>query len=35
METHYNQVLQDSPIKILIFLEQKELHMNPFKNLLS
>ena len=32
METHYSQVLQDSHIKIQIYLEQKEIHMNQFRN---
>ena len=32
MEIHYNQVQQDNHIKIQIYLEQKEIHMNQFKN---
>ena len=34
METHYSQEQLDSLIKIQIYLEQKEMHMNLFKNLL-
>ena len=33
METLYSQVQQDSHIKIQIYLEQKEIHMNQFRNL--
>ena len=34
MEIHYSQEQLDSLIKIQIYLEQKEMHMNLFKNLL-